>query len=63
MHGLELLKSWKNILGRELDFDDIGELIQEYRNKQELKGSYSRSSSTNTQCLQQFLEQVRKNEV
>lgn len=36
-HARELLKSWKNVLKRDLTLDDIGELIQEYRNRRELK--------------------------
>lgn len=33
----ELLKSYINILGRELEPDDIGAVIQTYRNKQDAK--------------------------
>ena len=33
----ELMKSLRNLLGRDLEFNDIGELIQEYRNKRDQK--------------------------
>ncbi len=36
-HARELMKSLTNIYNRPLKLDDIGELIQEYRNKHDLK--------------------------
>lgn len=58
-HGIQLLKSWKSVLGRELEWDDVGELIQEYRNKQELK--HDGPKPFTTLQLQKFLEQIGQN--